>query len=200
MQIPKTLDKLDEAGFNIWLRRYGVHIYRASPNSACVIRFEVRRRGGLASPGAIWTYGGAIEFQGCALLNYALFLMRGKPALDPKNTYRFEEPYILYNPNSSSGGTLRKKRSFRQKILARDGNLCFYCGVEMPNDDITLEHLIPRSMGGKTTPENIVLAHAYCNNRAGILCYDEKLALRGKIKRPRDAWLENHHGKLRAGP
>jgi hypothetical protein len=192
MQIPKTLDGLDEAAFLIWLRRYGALIHKTIPNSSCIVKFEVFNKNKLyASGGAIWTYDGLVEYQGCALLNYASFLMRGRPILDLNNMYQVKNPPAQFFVGSSAS---RKKRTFRHRMLQRDGRICFYCGYEMDIDDITLEHLVPRSKGGRTTSENIVLAHGYCNNRAGTLCLEDKLALRGKIMPPHIAWKVNRYG------
>src|ERR1700677_2828956 len=36
----------------------------------------------------------------------------------------------------------------RKNILLRDGNLCQYCGVKFKSDELTLDHIIPKSKGG----------------------------------------------------
>jgi 5-methylcytosine-specific restriction endonuclease McrA len=55
----------------------------------------------------------------------------------------------------------------RINILARDNFTCQYCSREMPAKEATLDHVIPRSQGGKTTWENIVCACSSCNRRKG---------------------------------
>ena len=59
----------------------------------------------------------------------------------------------------------RNKNYHKEKIklLKRDGDLCFYCYRPL-NSDITIEHLIALSSGGKNTLANMVLAHEKCNN------------------------------------
>lgn len=52
----------------------------------------------------------------------------------------------------------------RQNIFKRDGFSCQYCGT---NGNLTLDHLIPRSMGGKSTWNNLVTACKTCNARKG---------------------------------
>jgi 5-methylcytosine-specific restriction endonuclease McrA len=52
----------------------------------------------------------------------------------------------------------------RQNIFKRDGNRCVYCGVR---HDLTLDHVIPRSKGGKTSWTNLVTACKRCNARKG---------------------------------
>lgn len=52
----------------------------------------------------------------------------------------------------------------RFNVFLRDGFACQYCGAE---SDLTFDHLLPRSKGGRTTWENIVTACAPCNLRKG---------------------------------
>ncbi len=55
----------------------------------------------------------------------------------------------------------------RRNIFARDGNRCQYCGKRFPSSELSLDHVIPRSRGGKTTWSNIVCACVKCNVRKG---------------------------------
>jgi 5-methylcytosine-specific restriction endonuclease McrA len=55
----------------------------------------------------------------------------------------------------------------RRNVLARDGNVCQYCGRHFPPHLLSLDHVIPRSRGGKTTWENVVCACVNCNLRKG---------------------------------
>ncbi len=48
----------------------------------------------------------------------------------------------------------------RFNVFLRDSFECQYCGAD---DDLTFDHLIPRSRGGRTTWENVVTACAPCN-------------------------------------
>ena len=50
----------------------------------------------------------------------------------------------------------------RHNIFKRDGGKCQYCGT---SKDLTLDHLIPRSKGGKSTWTNLVTACKKCNSR-----------------------------------
>ena len=53
------------------------------------------------------------------------------------------------------------------RIVERDGPSCVWCGRELWRRDLTLEHVVPRSRGGHTTPENAVVACRPCNRRRG---------------------------------
>ena len=50
----------------------------------------------------------------------------------------------------------------RFNVFLRDRFQCQYCGSR---DDLTFDHVIPRSKGGRTTWENVVAACAPCNLR-----------------------------------
>ena len=52
----------------------------------------------------------------------------------------------------------------RFNVFLRDSFACQYCGSA---DDLTFDHVVPRSQGGKTTWENIVAACAPCNLMKG---------------------------------
>ena len=55
----------------------------------------------------------------------------------------------------------------RRNIYARDRNRCQYCGKRFPTSELSLDHVLPRSAGGKTTWDNIVCACVACNVRKG---------------------------------
>jgi len=52
----------------------------------------------------------------------------------------------------------------RQNVFKRDSHECQYCGT---SKDLTLDHLIPRSKGGKSVWTNLVTACRRCNARKG---------------------------------
>ncbi len=53
----------------------------------------------------------------------------------------------------------------RRNIMRRDGQVCQYCGRSEAN--MTIDHIIPRSQGGRDTWENMVCACSLCNSRKG---------------------------------
>ncbi|HKJ44500.1 MAG TPA: HNH endonuclease [Balneolales bacterium] len=52
----------------------------------------------------------------------------------------------------------------RKNIMKRDGHHCQYCGS---TEDLTIDHVIPKSRGGKDTWENLVTACYRCNRIKG---------------------------------
>jgi 5-methylcytosine-specific restriction endonuclease McrA len=53
----------------------------------------------------------------------------------------------------------------RVNIYGRDGYSCQYCGSKKPIDELTYDHVMPKSRGGRTTWDNIVTACQDCNSR-----------------------------------
>ncbi len=53
----------------------------------------------------------------------------------------------------------------RKNILMRDRYQCQYCHRTMSSNELTLDHVIPRSRAGETTWENLVACCHHCNNR-----------------------------------
>lgn len=51
----------------------------------------------------------------------------------------------------------------RRSILLRDRYKCQYCGNRFDSQDLTFDHVIPRSSGGKTEWSNILSACVPCN-------------------------------------
>ncbi|NBT41122.1 MAG: HNH endonuclease, partial [Alphaproteobacteria bacterium] len=50
----------------------------------------------------------------------------------------------------------------RFNVFLRDGFSCQYCGA---TEDLTFDHLVPRSKGGMTTWDNVITACSPCNLR-----------------------------------
>lgn len=51
----------------------------------------------------------------------------------------------------------------RFNVFLRDHFSCQYCGKNHPAQDLTFDHVVPRSRGGRTSWENVVTACRGCN-------------------------------------
>lgn len=60
-----------------------------------------------------------------------------------------------------------KVRFSRLNIYARDHDTCQYCAKQLPRSELNLDHVVPRSQGGKTTWENVVCSCIPCNLKKG---------------------------------
>ncbi len=52
-------------------------------------------------------------------------------------------------------------------LFARDQHLCLYCGREYHRQQLTRDHVMPLSQGGRDHWENVVAACFHCNSRKG---------------------------------
>ena len=61
----------------------------------------------------------------------------------------------------------RRPAFTRFNVFLRDRFSCQYCGDRLPTQELTFDHVIPRSRGGRTNWENVVTACSTCNLRKG---------------------------------
>ncbi|MGB1250456.1 MAG: HNH endonuclease [Candidatus Promineifilaceae bacterium] len=93
----------------------------------------------------------------------------------------------------------RGVRWSRRNVFIRDNWTCIYCGVQLNDfhkgrvvarDSFTLDHIKPRSKGGKNTWSNTACACASCNQRKGARLPNEaNMKLLWEPKRPRVDYL-----------
>lgn len=74
----------------------------------------------------------------------------------------------------------------RRALLLRDNYTCQYCGSQPGRENLTIDHVIPRSRGGRTEWENVVVACGACNRKKGNRTPEEAgMRLLHKPHRPR---------------
>ena len=61
----------------------------------------------------------------------------------------------------------KKMQRCRRIVIERDGYFCTYCGVEIPFEQITMDHIIPRAYNGADSATNLCVACKECNNNRG---------------------------------
>ena len=61
----------------------------------------------------------------------------------------------------------RRPAFTRFNVFLRDRFVCQYCGSALPASELTFDHVIPRSRGGRTTWKNVVTACTECNLKKG---------------------------------
>src|SRR5260370_37578258 len=55
----------------------------------------------------------------------------------------------------------------RKNILLRDRNMCQFCVRVFPSSELTLDHVVPRSRGGRSSWENLVACCYRLTNTTG---------------------------------
>lgn len=59
-------------------------------------------------------------------------------------------------------------KEIRKQLIQRDGMVCGICGEAIASyRDCTIDHIKPRSAGGRTELSNCQLAHFKCNLKKG---------------------------------
>ena len=67
----------------------------------------------------------------------------------------------------------KEVRINRYNIFKRDRLQCQYCGDILPKSELTIDHVIPKALGGKTVWENVVCACSRCNRKKGCKTLQE---------------------------
>ena len=61
----------------------------------------------------------------------------------------------------------RHVRFSRINLMARDNFQCQYCARKPHRAELNLDHVVPRSLGGRSTWENVVTSCVDCNRKKG---------------------------------
>lgn len=73
----------------------------------------------------------------------------------------------------------------RRNLFKRDHYVCQYCGAQPGTEELTVDHVVPRSRGGASNWTNCVLACTVCNKRKADRTPEEAgMRLRRKPQRP----------------
>jgi 5-methylcytosine-specific restriction endonuclease McrA len=81
--------------------------------------------------------------------------------------YIFDIPSVIRLVHYIDIRSRQNRVTNRHRILARDHYRCQFCGKRGSAFDLTLDHILPKSRGGRTVAENLVTACQVCNNRKG---------------------------------
>jgi 5-methylcytosine-specific restriction endonuclease McrA len=72
----------------------------------------------------------------------------------------------------------------RKNVFKRDLHTCQYCSVELNRDNATIDHVLPRSRGGKHEWTNLVACCLRCNRRKGDRTPNEAEMVLSKTPKP----------------
>lgn len=79
-----------------------------------------------------------------------------------KETPSFYDSELILIQEKQKARDLRNSSWWRSKTA--EGK-CYYCGKDFKSSDLTMDHKIPLSRGGKSEKNNIVPACKECNNK-----------------------------------
>lgn len=66
-------------------------------------------------------------------------------------------------------GVARLNKFYRQQIQNGNYPTCYLCKKPITKEgEISQDHLLPKSLGGETTSENLAVVHKVCNSKRGI--------------------------------
>jgi 5-methylcytosine-specific restriction endonuclease McrA len=76
------------------------------------------------------------------------------------------------NRKWSSFGRAKKLSSLTEivdpeKVFSRDKGICHICGCPVQEENWEMDHVIPLSVGGNHTYENVAVSHRSCNRKKG---------------------------------
>jgi hypothetical protein len=104
--------------------------------------------------------------------NYATFTWDDWSALKPKNgedyiagtkdCFKIPEIIVLSQYDKLPRHTVTFSR---RSLYKRDNFTCQYCGAQPGSEELTIDHVLPRSKGEETKWENCVLACTKCNTK-----------------------------------
>jgi hypothetical protein len=177
--LPIRRNQFKTADFAAWLASNGAEI-GIPTNPYEVIRYRAYHAGSNKALTHI-VYAkesGLLNFQGASAQHYGLFaagLSFGREAALSGPSSPRQTPQNA-KPAEPSKGVIRRK-----KLIERDGDECWFCGIPM-GADMTIEHLVPKSAGGGNKLANYALAHAKCNHDAADMPLVQKIELRNRLR------------------
>lgn len=186
-----------------WLAANGAIL---QPNNT---KYEVLRYRARASKGAklkshivYRKEDGRLTFTGDSAHHFQMFASKMPfpdqgEGLEPTNPKTVKKRAKKPGKGSANPPSDQPKKSWTKKtreiLRERDGCECWYCGgimFDIPHpaipgatfDDVTIEHMLARHLGGTNHIDNLVLAHGKCNRDVGHKTVEEKIAVRDYIR------------------
>ena len=93
---------------------------------------------------------------------------------EPLTVVGWKRGFVLCNFSIDDRPTARLEKNYEDPaVFKRDSYQCQYCGIYCKPDVVSIDHIIPRSKGGKNKWRNLVTACKPCNNIKGDKTLDE---------------------------
>jgi len=81
--------------------------------------------------------------------------------IDKKSFFSFHLDEADLKRERSKARELRESQWWKRRLAK---GRCHYCGRNFPSQELTMDHVVPISRGGKTTKSNVVPCCKECNN------------------------------------
>ena len=75
-----------------------------------------------------------------------------------------------------------RKTAYYQELFRK--GICHYCGQKFPQEELTLDHIVPVARGGKSTRGNLVICCRACNQAKKYLTPAEMLLRQMEMEKP----------------
>lgn len=130
----------------------------------------------------------------CLMLADKVELLHGSGRLVRSERLALVEPSVVKLSRFVKVPYARHRSPNRRGIFARDGHGCQYCGARAE----TVDHVVPRSRGGRHVWENVVAACRLCNaNKRDRLLKETAMRLRRPPgPPPPGSWIEAAAGSM----
>jgi len=86
----------------------------------------------------------------------------------------------------SNTGSSAKWRKLRESIIKRDGS-CQMCGTE---ERLSVDHIVPRHLGGDDNPSNLQVLCSSCNSSKGHPIFAQALPFLLPVRHTRSPCLQ----------
>ena len=83
----------------------------------------------------------------------------------------------------------------RFNVFLRDRFDCQYCGERFPVHELTFDHVVPRSKGGRTNWDNVVTACSVCNLRKANKSVKESEMYPHNMPKQPSTWQLQENGR-----
>lgn len=103
-----------------------------------------------------------------------------------KNSNGFDAAVVRLMVRSPDPHSVWEKQRFSKRhVFMRDNWECLYCGVGLSSSTATMDHVMPKSRGGKTNYENCATSCKKCNSKKDNKTPSEAdMKLRYNLRKP----------------
>ncbi len=176
--VPLTLNKFKKEEFEAWLLDCKAHVL-APTNPYEVLRYKTRGVANAKATHVVYRKeNGNITYTGDSRSHYWAFKSGKSQDLYVGASAKQAKAKQARTPKKHRAGVGNGNQRSKEvvKMLERDGELCFACHKPL-GDDITREHLLPKSLKAGESLHNKVLMHQECNQRLADLPLGHKIDL-----------------------